>query len=252
MGWRSAPTGSDFLLAAALACATSAYAAHPLITEDTGTQGEGRYELELGLAGAKDDTSRIYEFGPQLSCGLVANVDLIARPAWVEVRNAAPEGAGRERGAGDTALDFKWRFHEGDGFSVGTRAGVALATGDAVKGLGAGKASFHGVVIGQLAIPAWTLIANLGYLQDPVPGERPNLWYGTAAAVWHAAERLRLSAEAAAFSPADPSRSTWPAVARFGAIVTAAPWLDLDVGYQFRLNRAAQLRVILAGATLHW
>ena len=252
MGWRSARTGSDLLLGAALACAATAHAAHPLITEDTGTQGEGRFELELGLAGTRDDASRGWEFGPQLSGGLSANVDLIARPAWLELRHSAAAGGGNPRGAGDTALDFKWRIGEQDGFSVGTRAGIALPTGDADKGLGAGKAWFHGVVIAQAAITAWTLIANAGYLQDPSPGERANLWYGTAAAVWQATGQWRLTGEAAAFRSPDPSRSTWPSVARFGAIATVAPWLDLDVGYQFRLNRAAQRQVVLAGATLRW
>ena len=29
-------------------------------------------------------------------------------------------------------------------------------------------------------------------------------------------------------------------------------WLDVDVGYQFRLNHAAPSQVILAGATVRW
>jgi hypothetical protein len=36
------------LLSALVCCLTGpAFAAHPLITEDTGTQGEGRFQLEL-------------------------------------------------------------------------------------------------------------------------------------------------------------------------------------------------------------
>ena len=43
-----------------------------------------------------------------------------------------------------------------------------------------------------------------------------------------------------------------PAVARTGVMWKAAPWLDLDVGAEGRLNRVAPRSTVLAGATLRW
>ena len=58
--------------------------------------------------------------------------------------------------------------------------------------------------------------------------------------------------EATAVSNPDPQVAQWPAVARTGLIYSATSWLDLDVGYQARLNRSATREVWLIGATLRW
>src|SRR6266550_4423926 len=77
------PTGFDAralwraALPILLACAADVFAAHPLISEDTGTQGAGKFELELGNAWTRDRGERAYEFGPQLSYGSLRELDVI-------------------------------------------------------------------------------------------------------------------------------------------------------------------------------
>src|SRR5437867_11525380 len=77
MGWRSAHTnysaagGSRIALVALLACVVDAFAAHPPFTEDAGTQGAGKFELELGNARTRDHADRVYEVGAQLSYGVL-------------------------------------------------------------------------------------------------------------------------------------------------------------------------------------
>lgn len=51
------------------ALAMPAHAAHPVPTEDTGMEGTGHFELELGFADARDGATSAFEFGPQLSYG---------------------------------------------------------------------------------------------------------------------------------------------------------------------------------------
>ena len=231
--------------------AAPAHAAHPLISEDPDTQGRGHFELELGFQDARDGDLRAFEFGPQLSYGVTDSLDGIVRPAWIDNRSTG-DAAPPVRALSDTALDVKWRFFERDALSAGVRAGLLIPTGDADRGAGQGKASWHAVLAGQWSAAPWTFIGNVGYVQDPVAGERASLWYTTASIVWAQSERWRFSAETAGFTPPDTARNTWQAVARFGAIATLAPWLDVDAGYQFRLNRAAPVKVILAGATIRW
>ena len=79
-----------------------------MLTEDTGTQGTGNFELELGFAQARDGGTRALEFGPQLSYGALYNLDLIVRPTWLYVRGGAADGT--TQGFGDTGFDFKWRL----------------------------------------------------------------------------------------------------------------------------------------------
>ena len=230
--------------------ALPALAAHPLLTEDTGTQGKGRFELELGYAQARGNGVTALEFAPQLSYGALDSVDLIARPTWLDVRGAPM--IGNARGAGDTGVDFKWRFFERDRLSFGIRAGADMPTGDADKGLGNGKVSPHATLIAQYAPQRWMFAANIDYAYDPVIGDRRDAWAATAAAVYTLDAVWRASAEVGTATNPDSTQSSWLTVARFGAIATVARGIDVDVGWQARLTRATSAQVLLAGATLHW
>jgi len=241
---------ASFVAVLAASAAITARAGHPLLSDDTGTQGTGHVELELGFSRATEDNLRVFEFGPQLSVGVLETVDAIVRPVWLENRSTG-EGAPPARGIGDTAVDFKWRFFDAAPYSLGVRAGVLIPTGSEARGLSQGKAALHAALIGQTNVGEWTLIANLGWVQDPISGERGSLPYGTASAQWQPREDLKLSAELGTFRSPDPTRS-WQTVSRFGAIVSLTKWLDVDAGYQLRLSGDAPVRVILAGATVRW
>lgn len=220
-----------------------------MLTEDTGTQGKGRYELELGFQQLREGDARAFEFGPQFSWGVVDVLDLIVRPVWLDLRG--PDAS--VRGIGDTALDVKWRFVDDGPVSFGLRAGLDLPTGNEVKGLGTGEVGYHGVLIATWEMESLSFSANLGVLHvGNIPLQRRDLVLASVGAAWVAREGLQLTAEVAAASNPDPDRSTWPTVARFGIIWTLDEHWDLDVGYQTRLNRAAPDTAILAGATLRW
>jgi hypothetical protein len=97
--------GSLAALATAITIAPSAaYAGHPMLSEDTGTQGRGNAELELGYAWSRYGATSLFLFQPQLSYGTSTTFDLIIQPSWTIVDT--PD-TGREKGFGDTNLDFK-------------------------------------------------------------------------------------------------------------------------------------------------
>jgi hypothetical protein len=244
---------SSLCAAALFLTASHAFAAHPSLTEDTGTQGENRFELELALEQERDGDARSLEFGPQLSYGLTANLDLILRPTWLDNRASAEEGRRHERGIGDTTLDFKWRFLESDAMSFGVRAGVDLPTGSESHGLGSGTPSYHGLLIATFDAAPWSFSVNAGCVyHEPTPEQRRDTWVAAAGAVWVVNEGLKITSDVGVERNADPSRSTTPAVARIGAIYTINQHWDIDVGYQSRLNDAAPRHLFLAGATLRW
>lgn len=233
----------------ALAVATPAHGAHPLATEDTGTQGEGAFELELGWQRVRDGDLRAMEFGPQLSYGVTDSFDAIVRPAYQDNR----ELGFTARGFGDSSLGFKWRPFEGDVLSAGTRVDVILPTGNETRGLGAGKASYHAVAVVTADLGDWRLHGNLGYNRLPaVEGQRRNLYTVSGAAQWIANETVRFSVELIGNSPSDANVTRWAVATRVGAIATVTKWLDVDVGYQVRLNDAGPEAVALAGATIRW
>lgn len=237
-----------------LACAGEAFAAHPLLTEDTGTQGAGKFELELGNAWTRDGGQRAYEFGPQLSYGVLPNLDGIVRPTWNALRTAGDETTTTARGAGDTVVDVKWRFYEAAAISFATRAGIAAPTGDSARGLGAGSATYHVLAVASVPAAPLALHANLGYTRargDAV--NRRDLFHASAAGVvtidsgW----QLLLYDIAVDTNP-ERARSTPLSIVRVGAIYTVRQGCDVDFGYQTRLNQAAPARILLAGLTLRW
>jgi hypothetical protein len=232
---------------------TAARAAHPLISEDSGTQGGGNFELELGTSYARDGGGRVVELDPQLSYGVRDDVDVILRPSVFWLSGTAADDAGRRRGVGTTALDVKWRAWHGDAVSLGTRAGVDLPT--ASRGLGPHGVGLHAIAVATCEARGALATANLAYTRLPDnDGDRvrQDLVRVSAAFVREAREGLRLAIETAVFQDADKTVQSWPAVVLIGAILHLPIGADVDVGYQARLNRAAPSGVWLAGLTLRW
>jgi outer membrane putative beta-barrel porin/alpha-amylase len=246
--------GRHIALLPVLALPMMAHAAHPLITEDAATQGSGKFELEIGNQWSRDGSARSYELGPQLSYGALPQLDAILRPSWLDERSNV-EGAGMHaRGAGDTAADIKWRFLERGKVSLAVRAGVNAPTGDAGRDLGSGKPTYHALLVGSIDLSPLAVHANVGYTRNRAdPMERRDLYHLSAAALWTVDRAWRvLLLELAADTNVDNTRSEEPAVVRVGAIYTIKTGIDVDVGYQARLNRAAPSRVLLVGVTARW
>jgi Putative MetA-pathway of phenol degradation len=237
-----------------LALPMTVHAGHPLIGEDTATQGSGRFELEIGNAWTRDGSDRSFELGPQLSYGILPQLDAILRPIWRDQRSTIDGVVFHTRGAGDTGADLKWRFFERDKLSLAVRAGVNAPTGDADRGLGSGKPTYHGLLVASIDLAPIALHTNIGYTANRAnPTERRDLYHVSAAAVWTLDPTWRLLlAELAGDTNVDSTRSVWPAVARIGAIYTVKKGFDIDIGYQTRLNHEAASQTLLIGLTARW
>ena len=231
----------------------AAWAAHPMLSEDPGTQGTGHAQLELGLAAVQGDTSfngRGLLFSPQVSYGPGATVDLIVQGLW---QSQSPAGAPTVRGIGNSLVDIKWRFFESDGtFALAVRAGVDLNTGDDSTGMGGGRPGAHVLAVAGWRYPDFSVYANVGYARIGQSGTRPGIGFFSVAIATPESAPLRTFIEAATFSNSDPANAQWPAIARPGFIYAVDTTLDLDVGVQTRLNSSAMRVSWLAGATLRW
>ena len=247
------PRSCALLLSAAGLVSCAAFAAHPLATEDTGTQGRGALEVEVGLQRLRLPATRVDELGVQLSYGLVDDLDLIVRPTYLQVRADADGTPSRTRGVGDASVGFKWRFAETDAASLGTRVDVLVPTGDADRAIGAGGPSYRVLLIASREQGEWAWHGNVGYVRVPSgPEIRQNLGYASAAAVWSPWEQMQLSLELIGNSnpAADASR---PIVsARGGFMVNVTDRFKLDVGYDRRINGGYRTSTTLLGATVRF
>lgn len=119
-----------------------AYAAHPLITDDAGTQGKGKFQLEfVGKYGQDKEngmTTNSFEVPtpPVLSYGIADTVDLVLSTSYQDTETKQFGVTTAERGASDTSLQVKWRFHEKDVLRFAVKQGLSLPTGDDQAGDG--------------------------------------------------------------------------------------------------------------------
>jgi hypothetical protein len=234
--------------------AQPALAAHPLQTEDTGTQGAGNVELENGLGWTHQGGAALFDYQPQWSYGASAALDLIVQPSWLSSRPAADgTAAPTTRGGGDTNLDFKWRFYGEAPWSYAVRAGVLLPTAQHGLGLPGGEIGLHGLAVVTYDAAPLTLHGNLGLTHNPAAlaagSLRTTQAAVSAAALWQLTPRWIVTADAGAGANADPRRKAWPATALAGVICTLQPGLDADIGYQASVRAAPAAREWLAGLT---
>ena len=230
-----------------LACAGTARAAHPLQTEDTGTQGVANFELENGLTWSRTGSARDFIYQPQVSYGLTSAVDLIGQPSWINRRD---ENGSTSRAVGDTNLDAKWRFFGSAPLSLAIRAGLTLATSGGDLGNPHGKVAAHGLIAATYDAAPFTVHANLGLAQTPNDsGQRTQIATASAAFMWAVSEQLILTADGSSTSNPDPRRKSWPSTLLAGVIYTIKPGLDADIGWQSSLGPIVTTRQWLVGLT---
>lgn len=228
-----------------LSVSGSAFAAHPLITDDTGTQGARKFLLEVNGELSQDKGRNagveVHETGAELaaafSAGIFDNVDLVMGAPWA--RSQLKEDGlltGDENGLGDLLLELKWRFMEHKGFSMAVKPGLTLPTGNENRGLGNGKASYGVTLIATQELKPFTIHANAAYTRNEFKldadkeSNRKNIWHGSLAATCEVVKDLQLVANIGMETNSDSGSNTWPAFILGGAVYTVTENLDLDLG----------------------
>lgn len=240
----------------AIACLLPAFshAAHPLVTDDTGTQGTGGMQLELNADASRDrsggTTERTRVANATFTYGLTEDLDLALN---LPHQRAALTGTSAERGTGDVALGLKWRFLERDGFTLGLKPQVLLATGNEQRGLGNGKPSYGASLLAAWEADTVTLLANAGYTyNNNTIGARKNLWNLSAAALYRFAPKFQGVFDVGTYRNVDPSDNRNPAFAILGMIYSPTESVDFDIGFRKGLNKTEADKTAGVGLTLRW
>jgi hypothetical protein len=231
------------------ATAPASFAAHPLQTEDTGTQGAGNLEIENGLSHARFASTTQAMYQPQLSLGLATTLDAIVQTAYVWQHTPQE----RASGLGDTNVDAKWRFWGSDPLSFAIRAGVALATNQHGFGLTHGKTSEHALLALTWDRSPTTVHVDTTIVPRAAASPARRAMTGVSAAVMQQIdEHLILTMDGSFAQSPNPHKASWPGTVLAGAIWTVRPGLDLDLGWQRSVDDEPVTRTWLAGLTLRF
>ncbi|MCX7983026.1 MAG: transporter [Syntrophales bacterium] len=228
--------------------ATSTFAGHPLITEDTGTQGQGRFQIETAISLWKNketmDNSDAQktkggEFSPVITLGLHDRLDVSCTLSyqWWALRENGVLTA-RATGQGDMSIDLKWRLAEREDWSLALKPGIVIPSGDEQQGLGKGRIRYRTFVIVSKSLPLpLSFHFNLGYIRNNNNlQEKLNLWHASAAFEYEMAKRLKLMFDTGiAKNPKKDSRNH-PAYALVGVGFAISNNLSLTSGFKRGLN----------------
>jgi len=254
---------------ALMLCSTPLFAAMPLVTDDTGTQGKGRSQIEIGFESVRNKeteagvSSKLTggAIGTTLTYGLTDKIDLVAGMPyeWFTEKEDGVKVAD-ENGVGDVALQIKWRFYEmpDTGFSLALKPGITLPTGDESKGLGTGKVSGDVTLIATREAMIATFHFNLGYshneyrLDEISEASRKNIWHASMASELNVTDKLRAVADIGIETASEKESDTDPVYLLGGLIYGVSDNADLDVGIKRALNDAETDTTLLAGVTMRF
>jgi hypothetical protein len=223
---------------------TDVYSAHPLNTEDTGTQGRGGWQLELNGERNRDEGVRGAQAAAVLSYGIADNADVQLGAPWHDLAG--------ERGMADALVAVKWRFWEKGPWSTGLRAGFLFPTGDEQRGLGNGKTNFAALLIGSYEGERWVFHAHAGYRDNRnTLGHRGTVTELSAAVLYKLTDSIRPLLDVSRTTDPDPASGTALQSTVVGVIWQRSKNLDLDIGLR-RGNQPAIDRALMLGATIRW
>ena len=217
----------------------SGNAMHPLLTDDTGTQGKGKYQLEATATWNtdRDDAGgqgvrEIGEIaGVVLTGGASDTLDLMVEVpyVWNETKEAGQTV--RNDGLFDTVVAAKWRFFEANMFTLAVKPGITLPTGDETRGLGMGKPGYFAAFIATTEKEPWAFDLNLAYfdVQNDLD-ERANIWFGSLAVRYQVNGSWKIAGEAGVTRNSDKADSSHPVFAQVGCVYSLTEALDLSAG----------------------
>lgn len=255
------------VVAFVMVAAGSAFGAHPLITDDTGTQGKGKFQVEVtgeyGHDSERELDVRSKENSGSLetvfSAGVMDSIDLVlAVPyEWSRVKENDLLSTDTD-GLGDVSLELKWRFFEHSGFSLAFKPAVSFPSGNTDKGLGAGKVGYGATLIATQELDPFAVHLNLAYshtpfkLEEDKDANRRDIWHASIAGTAKVMEGLQLVANVGLETNPDKTSNTSPVFCVAGAIYSVTEWLDVDFGVKVGITKPETDVSMLAGLAVRF
>jgi hypothetical protein len=212
-----------------------AWGGPPLLTSDTGTPGDGHWEINVGLTGEKtlslvDVALRFVD----INYGLGERIQLKVELPWLFLK---PDGEETRDGIGNSVLGIKWRFldEERHGIAMSTYPQVEFNTGmsSVDKGLVDKGTKYILPVELERKFGPINVTGEVGFIYNP---ENKNQWFYGLAFGYQTSDRFEWVGEI------------------FGVTLTDLDWANQDLvfnlGFRWKLTKWLNLNTS-AGRSLH-
>jgi hypothetical protein len=237
--------------------ASRAFAAHPLITDDAGTVGKNKVQVELNSEYSYDKQdgvkTKTTEVAATLTYGILGNLDIVLGAPYQWIRVKDPETSTHVNGIGDMTLEAKWRFLEYEGFSLAVKPGLIFPTGKEEDGLGSGRVGYSVYLITTKELKPFAFHLNLGYIRNENKGEdEKNIWHASLAGEVEVVKDLKAVANIGIERNPVRDSNVHPAFILGGLIYTISEHVDVDLGIKGGLTKPEVDYAILGGLTFHF
>lgn len=254
------------VMAGCLAWGSVAFAAHPLSTDDAGTQGMLKFQVEATAEFGWDKetfnnvTTKTNQqnLGLTLTAGLLDSLDAsVSFPFTIQQVKENDLKTLDNNGLNDITLALKWRFLELGPVSLAIKPAMTIPNGNEARSLGNGRAAYTTTLISTVDLKPVAIHANLGYRHqdyvDRVRSEnRSDLWSMSLAGTVEVLKGLQVVAEVGASTNNLHASDVMPAYMTGGLIYSINDKLDLDLGVRGGLNKPATDLVLLTGVTVRF
>jgi len=225
-----------------------------LITDDAGTMGKGKSELDLiGEYGHDKDariTANASDFTATLTYGVIEPVDIVLSVPY-QFWSLEDSGS-KEKGNGisDVGVEVKWRFYEKEGVGFALKPGFTIPTGDEKKGLGTGRVTAYLYFIASKEIGPWAIHMNLGYTRsENNVDQRKAIWHASVASTFEVVKRLTLDADIGLETNTGRSSDTPPAYILGGLTYSVSESVDICLGIKGGLTKPEKDIAVRGGIT---
>jgi len=242
------------MLGSILLVVGTSYAAIPLITDDTGTQGKGKFQLELFGEYANDMqesvTNKDSALSATLTYGITEPVDIILSMPYQSLHSDDSGSKTSESGLSDLSIETKWRFYEKEGLSFALKPGFTIPTGDDKKDLGNGKVTYYLYCITSKEMNPWSFHLNLAYIRNEnTEDDRKDIWHASFASTVDVMKNVKLAGDIGVESNPERSSSNPPAYILGGLIYLPRENFDIGLGLKSGLTKSEMDIAVRGGIT---
>lgn len=256
---------------------TVSHAAHPLVTDDTGTQGKGKFQVEVNSEFTHDKEnensvdgskytvkSKGGEITTVLTYGALDNLDVFIEVPYrwnkIKINGVVPDGdpSADAKGISDISIGMKWRFYDHEGLSFGLKPTISMPTGKEDKGLGNGKPSYEILFLITKEFDPWAVHLNIGYahneykLESDKESKRKGILKASLAGEVMVAKGFKFVADTGIERNEEKAKNNHPAFILGGLIYSVTEKLDISLGVKAGLNKAETDLTILAGLAIRF
>ncbi len=189
----------------AIGLASSAHAFAPLSTDDTGTQGRGGNQIELGYVFERN-TNLDTELDDRIDISDVSSSIPLTYTYGLTDTVDASFGIARQltqaKGWQNSELGLKWNFYgnQSKGWSAAIKPVLMIPVSKSMQadGLGSARANWGMSLIGSYMAEHYEFHANLKYNSNylatvaDMDKERSHLWTFSVAPVWHMSDQWKV------------------------------------------------------------